>query len=119
MNERLEEFKDYIDYLDDSQDMQDHGRFIDTLQNLYSDDWLHWIVRYAKEQAERVEELELECAGWKEAVRFEDEKLEQQNKRYREVFKQIKLQILFDGVIEDHRKNIIEIIDEALESESE
>ncbi len=43
------------------------------------------------------------------------EKLEQQNKRYRESFRQIKLQILFEGTIEDHRKNIIEIIDEALE----
>lgn len=42
------------------------------------------------------------------------EKLEQENRRYREAFKQIKLQILFDGAIEDHRKNIIEIIDEAL-----
>src|SRR5690625_455554 len=36
------------------------------------------------EQAERVKELELECAGWKEAVRFEDEKLAKQIKRYRD-----------------------------------
>ena|SRR5690625_4284212 len=41
-------------------------------------------IRWLIEQAERVQELELECAGWKEAVRFEDEKLAKQNKRYRE-----------------------------------
>src|SRR5690625_2220831 len=47
-----------------------------------------------------------------------NKKLKEQNKYYREIFKQIQLQILFDGTIEDHRKNIMEIIDEALESES-
>ncbi|GEM_PF-3776677 len=45
--------------------------------------------------------------------------LHRENKRYREAFKQIKLQILFDGAIEDHRKYTIEIIDEALEGESD
>src|SRR5690625_6884837 len=47
-----------------------------------------------------------------------NKKLKEQNKYYREIFKQIQLQILFDGTIEDHRKNIMEIIDEALESDS-
>ena len=41
-------------------------------------------IDYLIQQAERVQELEEECAGWKEASRFNDEKLEQQNKRYRE-----------------------------------
>jgi|SRR5699024_410283 len=39
------------------------------------------------EQADRVQELEEECAGWKEASRFNDEELYQQNKRYREAIK--------------------------------
>lgn len=56
--ERLKEFKDRIDFLDDSQDMQDHGRFVDTCLNLYEEGYFHWVVRYAKEQAERVQELE-------------------------------------------------------------
>lgn len=51
--------------------------------------------------------------------KFENLKLEQQNNRYREAFRQIKLQILFEGTIELHRENIIEIIDEVLESELE
>src|SRR5699024_721395 len=56
--ERLEEFKKQIDFIDDSADMDDFGRFVDTLQNMYEDGEFHWIVRYLKEQAERVEELE-------------------------------------------------------------
>ncbi len=70
----------------------------------------------------RVQELEIRCAeiaGESAAIEERSFKkikaLESQVKRYREAFKQIKLQILFDGAIEDHRKNIIEIIDEALE----
>lgn len=43
--------------------------------------------------------------------------IKQQNKRYREAFRQIKLQILFEGTIECHRENIIEIIDEVMEGE--
>ncbi|OAK70079.1 hypothetical protein [Lederbergia galactosidilytica] len=64
-----------------------------------------WLI----EQAKRAQYNEI----WAERVR----KYKQKNKRYREAFKQIKLQILFDGAIEDHRKNIIEIIDEALEGD--
>lgn len=136
--ERLEEFRDYINYLDDSQDMQDHGRFIDTLHSLYEDGWFHWVYKYAKKQAKRVQELEVKAERVNNKANYfkkehsklagvggmwinASNKLEkeiQQNQRYREAFKQIKLQILFDGAIEDHRENIIEIIDEALERES-
>src|SRR5699024_6291964 len=79
---KLKEFRNYIDFLDDSQDMQDHGRFIDTLQSLYEDGWFDWLYLYAKEQSERVQELE--------DITYQDERqavlegMYEQNKRYRE-----------------------------------
>src|SRR5690625_466693 len=79
---KLKEFRNYIDFLDDSQDMQDHGRFIDTLQSLYEDGWFDWLYLYAKEQSERVQELE--------DIVYQDERqavlegMYEQNKRYRE-----------------------------------
>lgn len=78
--ERLEEFKEKIDFLDDSADMDDFGRFVDTLQNMYEDGEFHWIVRYTKEQAERVKELEEDCEYLSHHYGLEAEK----NKRYRE-----------------------------------
>src|SRR5699024_2586967 len=79
---KLKEFRNYIDFLDDSQDMQDYGRFIDTLQSLYEDGWFDWLYLYAKEQSERVQELE--------EIIYQDERqavlegMYEQNKRYRE-----------------------------------
>ncbi len=100
--ERLEEIKTQLD------------RFMTPANKpvLFRED-AEWIINYAKEQAERVQELE--------DIIYQDKRQEvienmyEQNKRYRKAFKQIKLQILFEGAIESHRKNIIEIIDEALE----
>ena len=87
-NERLEEFKKQIEFLDDSADMDDFGRFVDTLQNMYEDGEFHWIVRYLKEQAERVQELvkahelkDLEHQGLVRQIKEKDE----QNKLYRDL----------------------------------
>src|SRR5699024_9444002 len=79
---------------------QDHGRFIDTLQSLYEDGWFDWLYLYAKEQSERVQELEEENKRIRQMkyyeayeqgkfdtnmkVWYEIPKLEKQNKRYRE-----------------------------------
>jgi len=69
---------------------------------------IEWII----EQAERVRELEEECAGWKEASRFNDEKLEQQNKRYREaIFKAL------DALPVGFKNEAVRILGEALEGE--
>src|SRR5699024_8580802 len=78
--ERLEEFREEIDFLDDSADMEGYHRFIDTLKNLYEDGDLNWIYRYAKEQAERVRELESKL----DRIRFVNNDYDKQNKRYRE-----------------------------------
>lgn len=107
----------------------------------YCRDLMRYHTRWLIQQAERVGELikahelkDIESQGLVRQLKtlqsdFEEIKqvaemhrsnelrLNQQNKRYREAFKQIKLQILLDGAIEDHRKNTIEIIDEALEGE--
>lgn len=85
MNDRLEEFKDYIDFLDDSQDMQDHSRFVDTFISMYEDNMIHGIYRYAKEQAEQVEEL----SNWQDLHKADTIKLDNQNKRYRELLVEI------------------------------
>lgn len=66
--ERLEEFKKQIDFLDDSADMEDFGRFVDTIQNMYEDGEFHWIVRYLKEQAERVQELEQQQLTYRNVI---------------------------------------------------
>src|SRR5699024_10094701 len=79
---KIKEFRNYIDFLDDSQDMQDHGRFIDTLQSLYEDGWFDWLYLYAKEQSERVQELETVIEQDKRQSVLEG--LYEQNKRYRE-----------------------------------
>src|SRR5699024_7606011 len=96
--ERLEEFRKEIDFLDDSADMQDHGRLVDTCMNLYEDGWFHWIYRYAKEQAERVDELERknydlreDLAGRHSTVEELNEKIDKlwiQNKCYREAIQE-------------------------------
>ena len=80
--ERLEEFKDDLDFLDDSADMEDYHRLIDTLKNLYGDGELDWVYRFAKEQAERVQELETVIEQDKRQSVLEG--LYEQNKRYRE-----------------------------------
>ena len=69
---------------------------------------------------EYVQELELECAGWKEAVRFEDEKLEQQNKRYREAINKAIEQMTDYSEWGEVREGLaLDILNKALESESE
>src|SRR5699024_1282770 len=119
---KLKEFRNYIDFLDDSQDMQDHGRFIDTLQSLYEDGWFDWLYIYAKEQAERVQELE--------DIIYQDERqvvlegMYEQNKRYRatreiieQVYKENYVRNAFgyeDGFL-DGLDTAINIIDKSLE----
>src|SRR5690625_81381 len=105
---KLKEFRNYIDFLDDSQDMQDHGRFIDTLQSLYEDGWFDWLYLYAKEQSERVQELE--------EIIYQDERqavlegMYKQNKRYREALERI----AYDDELLSNTDDII-VAKEALE----
>lgn len=77
---------------------------------------IDWLIEQA-EQNYRIQKENAKLSIMLRAAQSDLFDIQQQNKRYREAFKQIKLQILFEGAIEDHRKNIIEIIDEALESE--
>lgn len=61
--ERLEEFREFIDFMYESIDIEDHQRFVAISDSLLKDGWFRWIYQYAKEQAERVEELEEELNG--------------------------------------------------------
>ena len=88
---RLEELKKYIDYLDDSADMEDNARLIATLESLYRDGVLDDILRYAKEQAERVQELEKENKRLEDFIEtiqnvhfVELQREKAENRRYRE-----------------------------------
>ena len=105
---KLKEFRNYIDFLDDSQDMQDHGRFIDTLQSLYEDGWFDWLYLYAKEQSERVQELETVIEQDKRQSVLEG--LYEQNKRYREALERI----AYDDELLSNTDDII-VAKEALE----
>ena len=90
--ERLKEFKKQIEFLDDSADMDDFGRFVDTLQNMYEDGEFHWIIRYLKEQAERVQELEETVEDYKtvnKELHQRGRKVRKQNKRYQEALEEI------------------------------
>src|SRR5690625_1258789 len=112
---KLKEFRNYIDFLDDSQDMQDHGRFIDTLQSLYEDGWFDWLYLYAKEQSERVQELE--------DIIYQDERqallegMYEQNKRYREALEFIGNHANESEMMDDvmYTELVKEVIEKALE----
>jgi len=56
--ERLEEFREFVDFMYESIDIEDHQRFIAISDSMLNDGWFKWIYRLAKEQAERVQELE-------------------------------------------------------------
>lgn len=92
--ERLEEFREFIDFMYESIDLEDHQRFIAISESMLKDGWFKWIYKLAKEQAERVQEMENEMKRIKIKYRATKEshysyseitsQLEQQNKRYRE-----------------------------------
>lgn len=97
--ERLEEFREFIDFMYESIDLEDHQRFNAISESMLKDGWFKWIYKLAKEQAERVKGLEEENIQLNNEMegllqKIEDKepyyslkclKLEQQNKRYREV----------------------------------
>lgn len=100
--ERLEEMnklKNIINSLDDSVDADDFHKFVDTCQINYEEGVFNEILRFMQSQAERVKELEEENIQLNNEMegllqKIEDKepyysmkclKLEQQNKRYREV----------------------------------
>ena len=92
--ERLEGFRKQIKFLDDSADMEDYHRLVDTLKNMYEDGELSWIVKYAKEQAERAQELKgqsdvfvRECAEKLRMVNGYYDELKRENDRLREALK--------------------------------
>src|SRR5699024_8850403 len=80
--ERLEEFREFVDFMYESIDIEDHQRFIAISDSMLNDGWFKWIYRLAKEQSERVQELE--------DIIYQDERqavlegMYEQNKRYRE-----------------------------------
>jgi|SRR5699024_2898908 len=104
--ERLEEFREFIDFMYESVDIEDHQRFIAISETMIKDGWFKWVYRYAKEQAERVEELEKVEYALQETYRQEREynkKLEQQNKHYRVVIKKaiddLESECLWDALV--------------------
>ena len=54
----LEEFREFIDFMYESIDLEDHQRFIAISESMLKDGWFKWIYKLAKDQAERVQELE-------------------------------------------------------------
>src|SRR5699024_5936909 len=80
--ERLEEFREFVDFMYESIDIEDHQRFIAISDSMLNDGWFKWIYRLAKEQSERVQEIE--------DIIYQDERqavlegMYEQNKRYRE-----------------------------------
>src|SRR5699024_944844 len=80
--ERLEEYREFVDFMYESIDIEDHQRFIAISDSMLNDGWFKWIYRLAKEQSERVQELE--------DIIYQDERqavlegMYEQNKRYRE-----------------------------------
>ena len=80
--ERLEEFREFVDFMYESIVIEDHQRFIAISDSMLNDGWFKWIYRLAKEQSERVQELE--------DIIYQDERqavlegMYEQNKRYRE-----------------------------------
>ena len=81
----LEEFREFVDFMYESIDLEDHQRFIAISESMLKDGWFKWIYKLAKEQAERVHELEKRLKIYQKRSWFEDyEKVAKQNKRYRE-----------------------------------
>lgn len=80
---------------------------------------IYWLVRYAKEQAERVQELGEEVKRYQSGrnvaviTKMKMDELEQQNKRYREA-----LSIISANLPLDEREHYVDIARQALEDES-
>lgn len=113
--ERLKQFKNSLDFLDDSADMSDYHRLIDTLENLYKDGELDWIHRYAREQAERVQELEKEKEQDPRQGMLED--LHAENKRYREAIEKALNRIETEISYDQFRYDVEAILLKALEGD--
>src|SRR5699024_2094669 len=97
----LEEFREFIDFMYESIDLEDHQRFIAISESMLKDGWFKWIYKLAKEQAERVHELEeeienLETDLW-HANHFKI-LANQKNKRYREA-REIMEQVYKDNYV--------------------
>jgi len=125
----LEEFREFIDFMYESIDLEDHQRFIAISESMLKDGWFKWIYKLAKEQAERVHELEeeienLETDLW-HANHFKI-LANQKNKRYREA-REIMEQVYKDNYVRnaygyedgylDGLDTAMDIIDKALEGE--
>src|SRR5699024_12021204 len=90
--ERLEEFREFVDFMYESIDIEDHQRFIAISDSMLNDGWFKWIYRLAKEQTERVQELEeLNRILSSDKSMFIEELVreQQQNKRYRKALVEI------------------------------
>lgn len=83
---RLEDFREFIDFMYESLDIEDHQRFVAISEFMIESGWFKWICRYAKEQAERVQELEDELNYYKMATESYVD-MEEQNIRYRGAIK--------------------------------
>ena len=123
----LEEFREFVDFMYESIDLEDHQRFIAISESMLKDGWFKWIYKLAKEQAERVHELEdelenLETDLW-HANHFKI-LANQKNKRYRETMESSVSEIKYalysnksKDVKEHYLKNAERYITEALEDE--
>src|SRR5699024_5109121 len=106
--ERLEEFREFVDFMYESIDIEDHQRFIAISDSMLNDGWFKWIYLYAKEQAERVQELETVIEQDKRQSVLEG--LYEQNKRYREaLFKMDDYDIELGDMREDMQEKLLQI----------
>lgn len=125
----LEEFREFVDFMYESIDLEDHQRFIAISESMLKDGWFKWIYKLAKEQAERVQELEGERDEWRDTSQsyyMTNQELRGQNKRYREA-REIMEQVYKDNYVRnaygyedgylDGLDTAMDIIDKALEGE--
>ncbi len=103
--EQLENIKKRLVLLHNAINVDD-----ETKNYIFEDLKIEWLI-------ERVQELELECVGWKEAVRFEDEKLAKQNKRYREAITKARAYLEEEIPIIDCARNAHYTLSNALKGE--
>lgn len=79
---------------------------------------LAWLVKYAKEQAERAQELEELAESYKIELMIKDnakKRAKQRSKYYREALERIKLSVKTHGNEKHFPKVVEEIVNEALE----
>lgn len=117
--EQLEEFREFIDFMHESIDIEDHQRFVAISESMLKDGWFKWIYRFAKEQSERVQELEESIKGHIKVKGVLSNKLHEsrkENKRYLEVIENALTEGEFEDV-HDQLERIVNTLNKALEGD--